>query len=310
MTKVETVDAVSSISVAADSAAFVSVGSRSAPVVVRGFEFENADAIYGIRDAIYAGSEPFSFGEVMVGKELAGELSISLGDEFALVLSNGSSRSVSVCGFFDLKVASLNSGWLLTTLNTSQSVFGFGTGVTSIEMHVKDVFSADAVAAQIASLLDDPSLKVDNWKAQNEQLLSGLQGQTISSLMIQVFVLASVVIAIASVLAIKVVQKSRQIGILKAMGIKDRGASLIFLFEGLILGVGGSVLGVLLGVGLLLSFVTFATNPDGSPLIDLYIDTTFVIGSGVVAVMAATLAAVVPARKSSKLSPIEVIRGG
>jgi lipoprotein-releasing system permease protein len=65
----------------------------------------------------------------------------------------------------------------------------------------------------------------------NEELLSGLQGQSISSLMIQIFVVVSVVIGISSVLAIIVMQKSRQIGILKAMGIKDFDASLIFLFE-------------------------------------------------------------------------------
>ncbi len=151
---------------------------------------------------------------------------------------------------------------------------------------------------------------MDNWKAQNESLLSGLQGQSASSLMIQVFVMTSVVIAIASVLAIKVVQKSRQIGILKAMGITDRAASMIFLLEGVILGGAGSVIGVSLGVGLLYSFTTFATNPDGTALIDLYLSPAFVVGSGVVAVLAATLAAVIPARKSSKLSPVEVIRNG
>jgi len=110
------------------------------------------------------------------------------------------------------------------------------------------------------------------------------------------------------VLAIKVVQKSRQIGILKAMGMTDRASSLVFLFEGLLLGAAGSVFGVVLGVSLLIGFVTFATNPDGSSLIDLSLDYRFVIGSGLVAVLAAALAAVVPARKSSRLSPIEVIR--
>jgi lipoprotein-releasing system permease protein len=119
-----------------------------------------------------------------------------------------------------------------------------------------------------------------------------------------------VVIAIASVLAIKVVQKSRQIGILKAMGITDRAASMIFVFEGVMLGGAGSVIGVSMGVGLLYSFTTFATNADGSALIDLHLDLLFIIGSGVIAVAAATLAAVIPARKSSRLSPVEVIRNG
>ena len=88
-------------------------------------------------------------------------------------------------------------------------------------------------------MLNNPSLKITDWKAQNASLLSGLQGQSISSLMIQIFIVVSVVIAIASILAITVFQKSRQLGILKAMGIKDRQASLIFIYEGLIIGVIG-----------------------------------------------------------------------
>lgn len=105
---------------------------------------------------------------------------------------------------------------------------------------------------------------VTNWKAENAALLSGLSGQTALSLMIQVFVLISVVLGIASVLAISVVQKSRQIGILKAKGMHNPKASLVFLFQGFLLGVLGAIAGVGLGIGLSWSFATFVTNPDGS----------------------------------------------
>ena len=84
------------------------------------------------------------------------------------------------------------------------------------------------------------------------------------------------VLGIASVLAITVIQKSRQIGILKAMGIKNRSASLIFLFEGLLLGIMGAILGVALGLGLGYMFTKFALNPDGTPVIELYIDYGFI----------------------------------
>jgi lipoprotein-releasing system permease protein len=118
----------------------------------------------------------------------------------------------------------------------------------------------------------------------------------------------SVVLAIASVLAITVLQKSKQIGILKAMGIKDKDASLVFLFEGLILGIFGALAGVLLGLGLAYSFTTFAIGADGNPVVPLYIDFGFIVLSALIAVFAATVASLIPARKSSKLSVIEVIR--
>jgi lipoprotein-releasing system permease protein len=152
--------------------------------------------------------------------------------------------------------------------------------------------------------------EVSNWKDQNADLLSGLNGQSVSSIMIQVFVTLSVVLGIASVLAITVLQKSKQLGILKAMGIKDKEASMIFLSEGFILGVFGAIGGVSLGLGLSLAFTKFAVNPDGTPVVDLYIDPWFIALSAGIAILAASLASLIPARKSSKISVIEVIKNG
>jgi lipoprotein-releasing system permease protein len=128
--------------------------------------------------------------------------------------------------------------------------------------------------------------------------------------MIQVFVLLAVLLGISSVLAISVVQKSRQLGILKAMGIKDKAASWIFLAQGLILGTVGSIIGTGLGLLLNWSFSVFVKNPDGSSLVPFYFDPVFVFVSMFIAIIAATLAAFIPARKSSKLNPIEVIKNG
>jgi lipoprotein-releasing system permease protein len=76
---------------------------------------------------------------------------------------------------------------------------------------------------------------------------------------------------------ISVLQKSRQIGILKAMGIKDKAASMIFLYQGFLLGIVGSTLGILLGLGLLYSFYYFNVTPEGKPLVELYVGFDFII---------------------------------
>jgi lipoprotein-releasing system permease protein len=94
------------------------------------------------------------------------------------------------------------------------------------------------------------------------------------------------------------------------MGIKDLTASLIFIYQGFLIGLVGSVLGITLGLGLLYAFNTFTTNPDGSALIDLYIEYDFIVRSWLIAVLASTLAGVIPARKSLQLNPIQVIREG
>jgi lipoprotein-releasing system permease protein len=237
------------------------------------------------------------------------EAGLKIGDSLELITNLGQTEQFKITGIFDLGVASLNKSWLISGLDTAQKVFSYDEGVTSIEMQVNEVFSADAMALEVAEITGDEIL-IDNWKDQNAQLLSGLNGQSVSSIMIQVFVMISVLLGIASILAITVVQKSRQIGILKAMGIKDGTASLIFLFQGLLLGMAGAVLGVAFGFGLLFSFSKFALNPDGTPVVPLFIDYRFIAFSAMVAVLASMLAALIPARKSSKLNPIEVIRNG
>ncbi|MHB1151914.1 MAG: ABC transporter permease [Eubacteriales bacterium] len=128
--------------------------------------------------------------------------------------------------------------------------------------------------------------------------------------MIQIFVLISVILGIASVLTISVLQKSRQIGILKAMGIKNRTASSIFLFQDFVLGILGAILGVTFGLGLAVAFTKFALNADGTPVINLFIDPGFITISGLIAVASATVASFVPAIRSSKLDPMEVIKNG
>ncbi len=298
------------VSVAADSSAFLDQNGKTYPVLLRGLDLNNSTRIYHLDSAIYAGGLPTASGQVLMGKDLKETLGVNIGDTISITTPSLQKANLTISGFYDLKVASINKAWLITSLSTAQSILDLGNNVTSIEIQVNDVFKADSIGNTINGTIADPTLQVTDWKSQNQQLLSGLQGQSISSYLIQVFVLASVLVAIAAILIVNVVQKSRQLGILKAMGIKDRTASAIFLLEGFILGLMGSIGGVGLGLGLLTAFTTFAKGADGAPIISITIDPTFILLSASIAVVAATVAAVIPARSSSKLSPIEVIKNG
>lgn len=296
------------LSVAADGPALINKDEETYSILLRGFHIDDADKIFKIKENIIDGKLPEQEGEVIIGKDLQEEAGISIGDELDLLANFGDTAKVTVTGIFDLGVSSLNKSWTISTLETAQHIFSYDNQVTSINMQLKDVFTADAVAESIKTRENTETLVVDNWKAQNEELLSGLNGQSVSSIMIQVFVMISVLLGIASILAITVVQKSKQIGILKAMGIKDKDSSLIFLFQGLLLGLLGAALGVILGLLLALAFTKFALNPDGTPVVPLFIDPLFIAFSAVIAIVASVIAALIPARTSSKLSPIEVIR--
>ena len=290
--------------------AFLSDGDSSEPVVVRGFIAEDGDKIYKYREAVIEGNTPSGEKEVIIGLDLQEVMDVSVGDDLSIVLPDGSSTEVKLTGIYDLKVSAINESWVITELETAQTVFGLDDEITAVEMQTEDIFNADIYGEEIAAALADKNVKVDNWIDNNQQLLSGLQGQSVSSTMIQVFVLIAVVLGIASVLAISVVQKSRQIGILKAMGLKNIASSMVFLFQGMVLGFFGGLMGIILGLGLSFSFTAFAVNPDGTPVVNLFIDYGFIAFSGLIAVVAATLAAAIPAIKSSKLDPMEVIRNG
>ncbi|HBW13270.1 MAG TPA: ABC transporter permease [Proteiniclasticum sp.] len=304
----ENEEEVINLSVAADGPALISKDEETYSILLRGFNIDDADKIFNIKESLVDGALPEKEGEVLLGVDLKEEAGISIGDKIELLANFGDTSTVTVTGFFNLGVASLNKSWTITNLETAQSIFSYDDQVTSINMQLKDVFLADTVADSIKERETSETLIVDNWKAQNEDLLSGLNGQSVSSIMIQVFVMISVLLGIASILAITVVQKSKQIGILKAMGIKDKDSSLIFLFQGLLLGVLGAILGVALGLLLAFTFTKFALNPDGTPVVPLFIDPVFITFSAVIAVAASVIAALIPARTSSKLSPIEVIR--
>lgn len=295
------------LSAAADGPALFSQDDETFSLSIRGFEIDEADGIYNIKDSMVEGNLPKEDYEAIIGLDLSKNASLEVNDEIEVVTNSGETKTFTITGIFDLGVASLNSLWTITSMETAQNLFSYDNEVTSINMQVLDVFEADTVAQSIEESLPD-GIESSNWKDENADLLSGLSGQSASSLLIQVFVMISVLLGIASIFAITVVQKSKQIGILKAMGIRDKTSSLIFLFQGLLLGVIGAILGVILGLTLAYVFTKFALKPDGNPVVPLYIDPWFIAGSALVAVLASTIAALIPARKSSKLDPIEVIR--
>jgi lipoprotein-releasing system permease protein len=282
------------------------LGEISEGVVLNGYDYTTADQIYKFSSKLTPGSElPDELNEVALGVNLKDILGIDIGSEISFNSPVFDSQTFRVVGFFDFEVSAINNTWTIATIDTVQNIIAEGEVVSRIEMQLNEVFDAEEVTKLELEAVVAAEYTVTTWISENESLLSGLQGQSISSLMIQIFVIVSVVLGISSTLAITVLQKSKQLGILKAMGIQDGDASLIFLFEGVLLGVFGAIIGLLLGIGLLYAFTTFSGTD-----IPISFDAGFLALSAGIAILASTLAALSPAIKSSKLSVIEVIRNG
>ena len=120
-------------------------------------------------------------------------------------------------------------------------------GVTVIDVTVDDIFAAQEYAARIAKLMD---VKAESWLETNAQLVNGLRSQSVSTIMISVFVVISVVFGIASVLAVSVVQRTREIGVRLAIGARRTDVRRQFLLEAAMLsGIGGAIGACVMGFG-------------------------------------------------------------
>ena len=278
-------------------------GQVNRAILLKGMDFEKADGIYDVSGAIVAGSSNISEGAVLLGKNLAEDLGVSAGDPIQLELSGREPLTIMIDGVFDLGTAAINQRWLIMDQRKASSLLGIGDRISTIETQVYDVLGAETIARQWGTRL--PSYQVESWQESNASLMVTLSSQSSSSYTIQFFVLLAVILGVASVLAISAVQKSKQIGILKAIGIRTSSVSRVFLFQGLVLGTAGTVLGFGLGLAMSQAFVVLAKQ-----------DYNLLVKPGTAAiiitatVLASTLSAYLPARQVSKINPIEVIRNG
>ena len=170
-----------------------------------------------------------------------------------------------------------------------------------------DAFDAERVARELHA---STGLDVDSWMSLNAQLLTGLSAQSSSKSVIQFFVILAVALGIASVLAVSVVQKSREIGILRAVGTSSRRVLEVFLIQGGVLGLAGSFVGAGLGAALAKAFENVARGPDGAPQFPVVLDLSLFVTATALATGVGLVAAVLPARRASRIDPAKAIRNG
>ena len=292
-----------------DTPALVNNGDSNESILVRGLNYSEDNDIYDIKNKITEGEFPTNNGDVLIGTGVSDSLNLSVGDEFTLITSNNNETLVKVSGIVDMQVKALNDSWALTSLESAQNLFNQDNSITTIEMKIDmdKIFDADTIASNISTYIPE-NLNITNWKEDNGSLLDALSGQKSSSLTIQVFIIISVTMSIAGVLAISVLQKSKQIGILKAMGIKNKAAASIFLLQGLIFGVIGTTIGTALGITLFKIFNIVVKTSDGSPLVPGNMYFGFIAISVLLSIASSVIAAGVAARKSLKLDPMDIIR--
>ncbi len=279
-------------------------GEASNSIALMGVDLERYERIVHLRAKVVQGEARLAPGEGIIGRELADDLGVRVGDRINLVTGTRSD-SVRVTALVDLGVRELNRRTVIVPLRAAQSLVGLPGGATQIDLALADVWAARSLAADLAQRFP---YQVESWQELNSQLVSALNAQSVSTALIRGVVMVVVVLGIASVLVVSVVQKQREIGILRAIGATQGQMLRVFLLQGAIVGALGSTLGVLLALGLIQAFTTFVRGSDGLPLFAITLAPSLALTIAGIATVCGVLAAVAPARRAAALDPAQAIR--
>ncbi|HHX06515.1 MAG TPA: ABC transporter permease [Pseudomonas sp.] len=280
--------------------AFAQKGNARASVALMGIDPARYAGIIQLKDYLVEGRFSVGASDVMIGSKLAEDLGLRTGDKLRLDAGDNRQAIMDVAGVFELGVRELDSRYVYTDLKQAQTLLNLPGGITILELKISDVFTAEYWAQRIEQLTD---LHVQSWMESNGQLLNALRSQTMTTQMIRVFVAMSVIFGIASVLAVSVVQRTREIGILRAMGSSQQQILRVFLLQGGLLGLCGSLLGVMVGYALVQVF-----NGIEGRLFVIRLEPSMLLSAILIATASGVIAAMVPARRAAKYDPAVAIR--
>lgn len=265
---------------------------------------------------------------IIIGRELAGRLGAFLGDRINIVSPVGKEgtsigksitgpmgftpkiRKFRVVGIFDSGMYEYDSSLAYISIKEAQNFFNLSDAVTGIEVKVDDIFVADRVAQQIEGHLGFP-YQARDWMKLNRNLFSALQLEKMMMFIILVLIILVASFNIVSTLTMTVVEKSREIAILKAMGATRESIMRIFMLEGVIIGLVGVILGTPLGLVVCWVLQKFYTLPADIYYIshlpvEIHALDVFVVS--LAAVLIGFFATLYPSWQAAKLDPAEALR--
>jgi lipoprotein-releasing system permease protein len=304
--QMETTPGVTAVAAVASGAALAIKGDATRSIVLLGTDLDRYQRVVRLDDKLTQGVLRLEAADALMGIELAKDLGAVLGDRFRVQSGEGASEVFQIRGLLDLGTRELNRRYVYTNLRPAQSLLNITGRVTNIDAAVDDIMRAEQIAARLRAATGQ---QIESWIQTNAQVFNAIGNQNIMTLLIRAFVTVVVALGIASVLVVSVVQKQKEIGILRAIG-ATRGQMLrVFLWQGAMVGAAGALLGTALGLLLISIFSRILRSEKGVALFTLEFDLSL---SGIVLVVATVLgliASVLPARNAARLDPAQAIRG-
>ena len=304
--RLETWPEIAAVSPVASGPAFAVRGEANKAITVVGIEPERYNRVISLAERLTVGQLRVGAGEAVIGIELAKDLGAEVGDKLRLSAADGRSDTLTITGLFDLGNKGVNARNVYVGLRAAQSLLDLVGGVSSIDLALHDLDLAEQLARRIAG---ETGLTADSWIKTNAQFVTALTSQRVSSNVIRFFIALSVAFGIASVLVVSVIQRGKEIGILRAMGATQAQMRRIFLLQGGIVGFFGSLLGSALAWSFLMLWQLLARNPDGTPMFVIGVEPGLVALAAGGASLVGILSALLPARRAAQLDPVVAIRG-
>jgi len=297
---------VTAVSPTVSGSALAVRGEASRAITITGIDPAVYFKIVRLPDYIVAGEARVTSEDIIVGTELANDLGATVGDKLNIRAASGANRVLTITGIVDLGNKGANQRATYVALRTAQSLLDLVGGVTTIDLTVQDIYAAETLAQEIQASFP---VEADSWIKTNAQFFTAVHAQQTTNTLIRLFVGLSVAFGIAAVLVVSVIQRSKDIGILRAMGTRRGQILRVFLIQGGLLGLVGSLFGSAMGAAGLVFWHSYARQLDGTELFPLILDRTLFIAAALLATATGVAAAMAPALRAAKLEPVAAIRG-
>ncbi len=246
---------------------------------------------------------------IIIGRAMADKLKAGVGDNISVISTAGVVRKMKVVGLFSTGVVAIDEGTIYSLIKKAQVLLDRPQTANRLRLRLEEPNRALQVAADIETRV---GYLAESWQEANEDVLSVLviRNAIMYSIVGAILVVAS--FGIFNIISTVVLEKTRDIAILKSMGFNAGDIRRIFLIEGVLVGISGSVLGWIIGYGMLAGLATIQFKPPGfteEQGFPLYEGIDQYLVAGGFALLSATLAAYLPARRASALKPVDILRG-
>jgi lipoprotein-releasing system permease protein len=326
MAKLSDTPGVRSIEPAIYATVLLSSGGRARGIVLKGVDPELERRASEALHTIVAGNGDFApdadgIPGVLVGKILANDLEISAGDYITLTSPQGSltpmgmlprSRRFHVSGIFDSGFYDYDANWGFVTLGSAQSLSGIGDVVSLLEVRVTKMDDATKIAEELLRKAG-PGFTTSTWMDENRALFRALSLEKLVTALFIGLITFVAGLNILVVLTMTVTDRARDIAVLMAMGARREQLRQIFILQGLVVSVAGTVAGLLIGytfAGVANKWRLIPLNPEvyAIPYVPFYTNGLDAIWIAAAALVISIAATILPARSASRVLPVEILR--